>query len=214
MRTNIKRLRNFFRTPMQQVMKILEKSQLNVTFGDNEMRKQLFTLALMGFTATSFANTLKTTDLKGKAEPNKKNVFVAQKLLKAALKTKSDRAYKALLAKTRKLIAQKDETITYKAAIVAKKNGKSVNLADYEDFLESADGLCYNGDIKTAAMIAEKLQANESIWIYDEYSLDAIEIKGDEIQFKVMDEFSFSDQDAAEEDRDDYIQTYTAGKCQ
>lgn len=168
-------------------------------------------ISLMSFNL--LANDLMTTKLKGKKGPNKAEIFKAIKILGVALKTSSPNGEKKFLEKARKLISEKSQMVSYKAAIVAEKNGKKVNLADYEDFLESSDGLCYNGNIKLALEVANKLNDNESIWIYDEYTLDSIDISGNSIIFKVMDEFSYSDQDASEEDREDFMTTYVAPKC-
>jgi hypothetical protein len=40
-----------------------------------------------------------------------------------------------------------------------------------------------------------------------------VEQNGKSIDLKVMDEFCLSDQDANEEDRNDFITTYSAEKC-
>ena len=61
--------------------------------------------------------------------------------------------------------------------------------------------------------VANKLKEKESIWIFDEYSLDSIKINGKSIDFKVMDEFNFSDQDTSQSDIYDFIATYCAEKC-
>ena len=61
--------------------------------------------------------------------------------------------------------------------------------------------------------VANKLKEKESIWIFDEYSLDSIKINGKSIDFKVMDEFNFSDQYASQSDRYDFIATYCVEKC-
>jgi len=174
--------------------------------------KRLLIIACISLVSTNlFASDLYTTKLKGDAGPNKAEISKAIKVLKAALKTASVNGEKKLLAKARKLIAVKDKMVTYKAAVVVTNNSEKVNLVNYEDFLESADDLCYNGEIKTAYKVVQMIQ--DDIWIYDEYSLDSVEIEGNSIIFKVMDEFSYSDQDASEEDRDDFITTYIAGKC-
>jgi hypothetical protein len=177
------------------------------------MNKVLILSTLLSFSSMTFANTLKTTDLKGNVEPSKKTVHLAKKTLVKALKTKSIKSYKALLGKSRKLLEQKTITKTFQAAIVVQKNNKKVNLSDYEDYLETNDGLCYNGDIKIALEVAKKLNDIESIWYFDEYALDSIEINGNSIDFNIMDVFSYSDQDASEDDREDFITTYSATKC-
>jgi len=176
--------------------------------------KNLLLIASIGLASFNlFANDLYTTKLKGNSEPTVKEVQKAINVLTAANKTASVSGRTKLLAKARKLIAKKTGMVTYKAAIVIGTNYGDINLADYEGYLEDNKSICYNGDINVALEVANTLSSMDSFWIYDEYSLDSIEISGSVIEFKVMDEFSYSDQDASEEDRDDFITTYSAAKC-
>jgi hypothetical protein len=177
------------------------------------MKKITSIIVLLSFKSICFANTLNSTQLSSLEQPTKSKVEFTTKVLKNAIETESKIDYKVLLDLARKALKPNKVMKTFKAAIVVSKNGKKVNLADYEDFLESNDGLCYNGNIDLAFEVANKINDKESIWIYDEYLLDSIEINGKSINFNVMDEFSFSDQDASEDDRDDFITTYTASKC-
>lgn len=177
------------------------------------MKKITTIIVLLSFNSLCFANTLNTTKLSSLEQPTKSKVEFTAEVLKKAIKTESKVDYKVLLDLARKALKPNSVLKTFKAAIIVSKNGKKINLADYEDFLESNDGLCYNGNIELAFEVANKLNDKESIWIYDEYLLDSIEIQGKSINFNVMDEFSFSDQGASEDDRADFITTYTASKC-
>ena len=179
------------------------------------MKNLILTTALCLTTATSFAaDSLHVTYVNKTVEPYKSLVKKAVKILNSSL-TKTGSEFTKDLAKARNLIAKKDIKKKYNAAIVITEEqydgDVKMNLSQYEDFLESAKDICYNGNIKTAFAVANLL--SDDIWIYDEYSLDDIVIKGNDIVFRVMDEFSFSDQDASEEDREDFITEYSASKC-
>lgn len=179
------------------------------------MKNLILGLTLTMVTATSFAgDTLNQTYINKTVEPYKSLVKKAISKLNSSL-NKTGVSFSRDLEIARNLIAKKSIQKKYKAAIVITEDQYDgvvkMNLSQYEDFLESAKDICYNGSIKTALTVANLLSDN--IWIYDEYSLDDIVIKGDSIVFRVMDEFSFSDQDASEEDREDFITEYSAGKC-
>lgn len=99
----------------------------------------------------------------------------------------------------------------YNAAIVIESNNELQNLADFEDFFQDQSSLCFNGDEELAYLIA--LEIEQSIWIYDEYLMDSIELKDNKINFNIIDLFSYEDQGANPETRSDFIQTFTAQKC-
>lgn len=179
------------------------------------MKNLILEITLTMVTSTSFAaDTLNQTYISKTVEPYKSLVGKAITKLKSSL-NKSGVAFSNDLAIARKLIAKKNIQKKYKAAIVITEeqyNGDvKINISKYEDYLEAAKDICYNGNIKTALKVANLLRDN--IWIYDEYSLDDIIIKGSDIVFRVMDEFSFFDQNASEEEREDFITEYTASKC-
>ena len=179
------------------------------------MKKFIMGMTLVLATSTTFAgDTLNTTYINKTVEPYKSLVKKAIKKLNSSL-SKTGTAFSKDLAEARDLIAKKNIKKKYRAAIVVTEDyddAKPVNITQYEDFLEAAKDICYNGSIKTAYTVANLVSDN--IWIYDEYSLDDIVISGNDIVFRVMDEFSFSDQDASEEDREDFITEYTASKCE
>jgi hypothetical protein len=138
------------------------------------MKKITSIIVLLSFKSICFANTLNSTQLSSLEQPTKSKVEFTTKVLKNAIETESKIDYKVLLDLARKALKPNKVMKTFKAAIVVSKNGKKVNLADYEDFLESNDGLCYNGNIDLAFEVANKINDKESIWIYDEYLLDSI----------------------------------------
>lgn len=179
------------------------------------MKKLILSMSVVLATSSVFAtDTLQTTYIQKSVQPYKSLVKKAIKKLNSSL-SKDGKAFAKDLAEARDLIAKKNIKKKYRAAIVVTEDyedAKPVNLSQYEDFLETAKNICYNGNIKTALTVANLLSDN--IWIYDEYSLDDIVIKGDSIVFRVMDEFSYSDQDASEEDREDFITEYYAPKCE
>lgn len=179
------------------------------------MKKIILSTALALTTTASFAgDTLKTTYINKTVEPSKTVVKKAAKSLYQAL-SKTGPSYAVAIENVRQMIEKQSVKKKYSAAIVMTQEQRSgnvkMNITEYEDFLESAEDICYNGNIKTAFEVANLL--SDDIWIYDEYSLDDIVIEGNNIIFKVMDEFSYGDQDATEDQRDEFITDYVAGPC-
>lgn len=168
----------------------------------------------MFLSINTYADTLKVTYIDKTIEPSKSDVTKAINNLTASLSVTSDSLFKENLEAARSLIAKKEIKQKFNAAIVvasSDEDKKEMNITQYENFLEEADSLCYNGKLKTAFEVANLIK--DDLWIYDEYTLDSIVIEGDSIVFKVMDLFSFSDQDATEDQKDEFITNYIAPKC-
>lgn len=162
-------------------------------------------------------STLTTTYISKFGNPSKATIVKAQARLAKALVSTSETKIAKELDAARKLLAKKTINVKYDAAIVVSDGEMTdpelVNLSEYESFLESVDTLCFNGKIETALKVANLL--SNDIWIYDEYELDSISMgdDGSSINFNVIDLFSYDDQNASEEDRADFIETYSASSC-
>jgi hypothetical protein len=99
----------------------------------------------------------------------------------------------------------------YNAAIVIEHNNQRQNLADFKDFFQDQSSICFNGDIELAYLIA--LEIEQNIWIYDEYTIDSIELNQNKITFNVLDLFTYDNYGSNPERKHEFIESYIAGKC-
>ena len=90
-------------------------------------------------------------------------------------------------------------------------DGELENVLNNGQFLYDTK-LCYKSTIENALNIA-RTYTSDVFWVGDELKVDSIEKKGEIIIVGVFDQFSYDDQRAKPEERDDYIEYYKIGKC-
>lgn len=103
---------------------------------------------------------------------------------------------------------------TYDAAIVVYNYyGSAVNLQDVDSgiFLRTSTPLCYNGDVNTAYKVLS-LQMSK-LWISDEEEFESDGVYQETIYIGIFDEFTYTDQDASEDERDDFITYVEIPNC-
>jgi hypothetical protein len=165
--------------------------------------------------SSAWASNLTSTYINKMVDPDKQQLEITITKLQEAVKTHQPTKSETLIAQARVLLQKKSIQQKFNAAIVVTEEShdgdKDVNLIDYQDYLESAKSICYNGNIKTALTVANLLK--DQIWIYDEFVLEDIIIDGKSIVFKVLDLFSFEDQGADESEKEDFLQDYIANAC-
>lgn len=91
-------------------------------------------------------------------------------------------------------------------------DGELENVLDDGQFLDDTK-LCYKSTVTNALNIANTY-ADELFWVGDEYSVENISKQGEYIVVEVLDIFSFEDNSATPEEREDYTYYYKIGKCQ
>jgi hypothetical protein len=179
------------------------------------MKNLLLLVCMASCLSTAWASNLTSTYINKMVDPDKQQLELSITKLQEAVKTHQVTKSETLIAQARVLLQKKSIQQKFNAAIVVTEEShdgdKDVNLIDYQDYLESAKSICYNGNIKTALTVANLLK--DQIWIYDEFVLEDIVIDGKSIIFRVLDLFSFEDQDASLDEKEEFIQEIKADAC-